>query len=216
MPTYFIPFSFLGHFGLTEDRKDHGSPGAFGTLSVLDRLRLDGKSFYLESFTSLGTPSTLSDSDRMALALDGVKQRHALTLVYIGEMDLLGHRYGPDSSEVRDGLEALDARLRIFASDVWAADPEATILFLGDHGMVPVNGGIDVRKAMVKRWQRTKLVPGRDFLYFLDSTICRIWWFSDIAEAELASMFTEEPIFYENGTVATKPSPRSGGFLGFV
>lgn len=66
------------------------------------------------------------------------------------ELDLVGHRYGPESSEIRTAVAELDNKIRNIEFD----------LLISDHGM----GTVTKRISM----------PETD-IYFLDSTMARYW-----------------------------------------
>jgi hypothetical protein len=205
MPVYHIPFPFLPYFSLTEDRMDHAEEGAFAVPTILDRLRSSGGSFHLGSFTALNRPDGRSDEGRLASAVRAADEGHDLYLVYVASLDTLGHQYGPDSNQLTTGLRELDGRLRRFTKSFRERDPSAVMLFLGDHGMVPVTDYVDVGRPLLRAARVMGLVPGRDFVYFLDSTICRIWWFTDRAREGLTSWFESEPALLGSGTLLDEP-----------
>ncbi|MGH9399614.1 MAG: alkaline phosphatase family protein, partial [Thermoanaerobaculia bacterium] len=63
-------------------------------------------------------------------------------LLFIGmsSMDLYGHKYGPDSREIADGMVRLDRTLERFWRwlDAWLASRRALVFLSADHGVTPI------------------------------------------------------------------------------
>ncbi len=64
-------------------------------------------------------------------------KRPAFLTVYFNDVDSAGHRYGPDSQEVRDAVAAVDDALAQLVSGVRAAGLENRVnyVIVSDHGM---------------------------------------------------------------------------------
>jgi predicted AlkP superfamily pyrophosphatase or phosphodiesterase len=177
---YCIPFSLLPYFNLTEDRVDHRCKGAFPIPSVLQLLENRGQTYFYDSFTALNLPPNGSDNDRMNIALRSAGTKdYALYFIYISLPDAYGHKYGPESSELRTALRYMDTRLEKFTGDFKKKVGDCTFIFLGDHGMVPVTRHFDARRIIFDISEKLGLKIKKDFLYFLDSTLVRMWFFSD-------------------------------------
>lgn len=183
MSTYCIPFSLLPYFNLTEDRIDHRCKDAFPTPSVLQLLENSGQSYFYNSFTALNLPPNGSDNDRMNLALRAVNRKdYALYLIYISLPDSYGHKYGPKSSELKTVLRDMDTRLEKFTGDFKKKVNDCTFIFLGDHGMAPITRHFDAKQIISDMSKKFGLKIKKDFIYFLDSTLVRLWFFSDRAK----------------------------------
>ena len=92
----------------------------------------------------------MMDSLTLAFALRGVESmqlgaaagRTDLLAVSLSTLDAVGHRYGPDSREVRDQMLRLDRYLGQFLDALFALRDSARIVFAltGDHGVTPFPG----------------------------------------------------------------------------
>ena len=180
---YNIPFAFLPFFNLTEDAAESSYQNNFKSISVISKLEKSGKSAGLDAFTSLGHTKNLTDTDRMSLAVEALKNSsHELILVYNSIPDHYGHMYGPSSSKLNNKLKDLDNSLYKFISDCKSINDNTTFIILGDHGMAVVKKHIDIKSIVDKIAHSQKLHAARDFVYFLDSTMFRMWFFSEEAQ----------------------------------
>jgi predicted AlkP superfamily pyrophosphatase or phosphodiesterase len=200
MSTYCIPFLLLPHFSLTEDQIDHRCKDAFPTQSVLQLLENRGQSYFYHSFTALNLPPNGSDNDRMDLALRAAgKKDYALYLIYISLPDSYGHKYGPESSELRTALHDMDARLERFTGDFKKKVGKCKFIFLGDHGMIPVTRHFDAGRVIFDISKKLGLKIKKDFIYFLDSTLVRLWFFTDRAKRLFSVALKESEKFNKHG-----------------
>lgn len=198
MGTYNIPPSFLPYFALTEDFHDYRDHQAFPHESLLSLLEKDNRSYCYESFTSL-TMDSGTQEDCLRTALDRAPDKtYSLYLVYLPAMDRLGHVYGPRSPELFHELAHLDSALRLFVQDFSDKRPDTTFVFLGDHGMHPVDRVFDARKEIRDIARRLGVRSPGDYLYFLDSTMVRIWFHSPRAE-HMRGKLLESRAFLKHG-----------------
>lgn len=73
--------------------------------------------------------------DRVEATLAAVRAaRRALVYLYLGEVDLVGHTYGPDSWQWGQTVEEVDAALAEVARRL---PPGTSLTVTADHGMVP-------------------------------------------------------------------------------
>ncbi len=63
----------------------------------------------------------------------------ALIYAYWGELDALGHVYGPDSEEYATSLRVFDELLEKFVSSLKEKDIEALMIICSDHGQISVD-----------------------------------------------------------------------------
>lgn len=201
MPAYFVPYSWLPLFALTEDRQDHRQPDAFPAPSILALLDEAGRTYCYETFTALGFHSPFrSDQERLeAVVRDAARAPKDLYLVYIATPDAFGHRYGPDSQEFRAILRRLDSDLEHFTRGLEQAAPGNRYLFLGDHGMLTVTRHLDAEKEITRLLQAARLRRGSDVVYFLDSTMVRLWALSGKAHSRLPEALSTSEVFGGNG-----------------
>jgi predicted AlkP superfamily pyrophosphatase or phosphodiesterase len=66
-------------------------------------------------------------------------ERPSLVTLYLNEVDLMGHWYGPDSAQVRDAIVQADAQLGRLVEGLATRGllARANILVVSDHGMAP-------------------------------------------------------------------------------
>jgi len=200
MSTYCIPFSLLPYFNLTEDRIDHRCKDAFPTPSILQLLENRGQSYFYDSFTALNLSPNGSDNDRMYLALQAAdKKKYALYFIYSSLPDTYGHKYGPESSELKTALCDMDAKLEKFTGDFKKKVDDCTFVFLGDHGMAPITRHFDAKRIIFDISKKLGLQIKKDFVYFLDSTLVRLWFFSDKAKQLFPVALKQSDRFNEHG-----------------
>jgi len=197
MGIYQIPFTILPYFSLTEDLVDHRQPHAFSSPSLLTLLDRQGRKYFYDSFTSLNTLSVGDDQDRINNVLKVVRGGdYDFYLLYISTPDSAGHKFGPNSPQLREKLKSMDSQLEKFSKSFMEKKPKTKFVFLGDHGMVPVKKHFNGKLNLENIFKDLKL--GKDYLFFLDSTIIRVWFFSDRARS-LRDDLIKSSSFLENG-----------------
>jgi len=201
MNIYNIPLPLIHYWALTEDKIDHRDPKAFNSPSIFSLLTKNNKSFYYDSFTSLNIPSNGSDKDRINMALNDMRNNNNnFYLVYISSPDSFGHRYGPNSIELKKELQKLDKDLKDYVYKALKFNSDSNFIFLGDHGMENVKEYFNAEKEILKIAKRNFLVLKKDFIYFLDSTVVRIWFFSTKAKEIFSKTLIFSDVFIKYGT----------------
>lgn len=197
---YFIPLDILDNFYYTEDEFDHSKRNAFKINSVLDILVNQNKSFFYESFTHLGFDSTFtSDEQRLDAVLSEIKkQNHELYLTYINSSDKYGHELGPTSPDMNKKLKLIDVMLEKFYQKAISFNKDLNFLFIGDHGMTSVKKILDIKEVIDHFATENDFKLGKDFIYFLDSTVFRLWAKS-MKFKESANILLAKDIFINNG-----------------
>ena len=171
MKPYWIPFEWLPLFALTEDRWPPTHPDAYGGNSIIREVHHNGKTVAIDSFTYLGGPRVPSDHHRMRLASRALDNHADLILVYLGSLDVVGHRYGPESSQMNAVLADVDTQLEAWIGEWTRKHPDIRILIIGDHGMHSVKGAMDAAEIV----HSIKEVAIEDCWWFVDSTMLRVW-----------------------------------------
>jgi hypothetical protein len=93
----------------------------------------------------------------------------SVLIVKLNSLDRLGHKYGPLSDIVAHRVGYIDNALRQL---VGALDSNTTLIVLSDHGMVPVEGTID----LINSLQKMELKAGRDYVAFIGATYASFWF----------------------------------------
>ena len=199
MRTYEIPLSLLHYFNLTEDLNDHRDKNAFKSESIFDLLEKNGKKCFYDSFTALGLPENGGDNDKLQLVLNQASHKDfQLYLIYNSKPDFLGHKYGVKSIEMKNGLNLLDKSLSDFTEKFIKKEPKTTFIYLGDHGMTNVLDHFNAQNEMLNLAKSHNLKLHTDYIYFLDSTIARIWFISKKAKV-LKDMMCNSKLFLMKG-----------------
>lgn len=203
LSVYNIPFNFLEYFNLTEDEfeldkidKIHNKESIFKLIS-----KLNGYS-YMGSFTSLGQKSNGDDKNRIRLAIKAFKNKKYIFFpIYISIADSYGHNFGPDSKEIKKELNRLDKLLEVSMNKFLNINKKTKFLFLGDHGMSKVNSTIDIQLQISKISKKYNLKQKLDFIYFLDSTLFRMWFFNNKSKKIFTDEISKNPLFNKNGFI---------------
>jgi hypothetical protein len=193
MPVFQIPLDQLHRFALTEDRRDHFGSRAFAVESLVDVMQTAGRRVYAGAFTAVGMPNG-DDANRVRLALDHVRDACDLYLVYLGELDRVGHHFGPDSTQRRETSCLIDAQIHSLRTAFESHFETVHWVILGDHGMMPVERRVDAGALVHAAAQRQGLKLHSDYLIFLDSTLVRLWPQTQQASHLLAQTLTSPPL----------------------
>jgi len=155
-------------------------------------IKLEGQDFPLKNFRHY----LFSNDERtIAFAKKSQKKRDVL-FTYLVQLDGLGHKYGPDSKEVKAHLNKIDALLEDFL-------PKDTAFLLhSDHGMVKVEKSINLWKKI----EDLGLELGKDYLFFMDSVMVRFWFFTKKAEDEIKNLLQKT-----EGKILTKADLKKHG-----
>jgi hypothetical protein len=164
-PASEIPFSMLGQFGFSM-KKLACEVGFSPSPTMFDALRMRNARFFFH-----GHPAyKVRIESVVSRYLDEEDGNNALAFLFIGDLDRVGHAYGPDSRERRAMLKQLDAGLARIHEEACRNYAKVDMLVFGDHGMVDVTGLLDLRGTIAE----AGLDPRED-AYFLDSTFARFW-----------------------------------------
>jgi len=109
--------------------------------------------------------------------------------LHIGDLDPVGHKFGPNSAELRETLSRVDSSIQEIWDFLRGKFDEINLIIFGDHGMVEVEKTVDIQVELDK----LNLKPEKDYIYFLDSTLARFWFKNEKAERKISSMLSEIP-----------------------
>jgi Type I phosphodiesterase / nucleotide pyrophosphatase len=168
-----IPFNLLKYFSLSMQVK-MDSPTFVKSDSIFDSLRNSGKTYLYH-----GLPDYKIDLDSIATRVEkDLVTPLDFAFFHIGDLDRVGHKYGPESEEIRAALKSVDKRIEQIYKVAKNRFEEIHLVIMGDHGMMEVRRHLDI-------WSELKKLPiklERDYLVFLDSTMARFWFSSTHAE----------------------------------
>ncbi len=212
---YEIPARLLGRFRATEGALDYQAPLAFGRESLFDLARAEGLDWDASAFVAFNRVVG-SDRDR-ARRLCGIAGRAggppALTLGYFGDLDRVGHGFGPGSPGLRDQLKKTGVLVAEVAEAFLGCG--GSVLLVGDHGMLQVEEHFDVLGALGDLGKGTRV--------FVDSTLCRFWFshagVRKVAEPLIRKALWPAPGFFLEGALADEmgvPQGPDSGDLAFA
>ena len=199
-----IPLNILDKVILTEDSINFEEYSKNIKSGFLYSFFKDGYHINWKYFTSLSNNSFGTDSTRLKHLLKHISDyKNSFIPIYISSPDAIGHKFGPHSKEIVKALEALDNDLKVFYNLCIDNDSKSCVCFLGDHGMEQVQEGINIEAIIHKISKDIGLKPQKDFYYFLDSTMIRIWWksnnknnFNKLQEALISSKQLQEKGYF--------------------
>jgi len=202
-PVYEIPLALLPRIALTEDLRELHLPGGSSVETIFDILRQQKKSFYFDTFVSLIMDMTDDDERTERLCRTFSRQKYNLYLIYIGDGDGTGHDFGPHSEQAREMNRRVDAHIKKLADVFFNQYPAGNLLAIGDHGMLEVERHINVDAKIFRAVKKASLKLQKDFDYFLDSTLARLWFHSERAKNAFQTLFSEDTELTSLGKLLT-------------
>lgn len=171
-----IPFRYLRYFDfrylwhLDDPQYCHGE-------TIFDFLRKQNRRWLY-----LGFPKTPSDAQTVVRRVHSADlSRVDFIFAMISNLDHAGHKFGPDSPQLSAAFELVDESLKDIFEHLKQRYGHIEFLVFGDHGMVAISGVVNVDAELKTCTAR----PGRDYVYFLDSTLARFWFFNETACREI-------------------------------
>jgi predicted AlkP superfamily pyrophosphatase or phosphodiesterase len=175
-----IPFKLISFFDLAEKYLLYEDKFT-GRRSIFTKLRNNDKSFFFH-----GAPTCPTGVEDIYKGL--VEADHPFDFIFLhaSVLDSVGHRYGPCSDEISSALRSVDH----FIKEIWTflkkRYGEFNFVIIGDHGMVKVKEIVDIEA----RINELDMKIGKDYIYFLDSTIARFWFFNKHAKQVITSVLS--------------------------
>jgi hypothetical protein len=196
VPTGNIPLHLLPLLFLAEDERPIHEPGSLGVESVFDLLRSSGLSYRYIMY-----PEVNCEDDRvLTLSMEALKEGYDCVFLQFSDVDLEGHRFGPNSEMRRRVAGEIDRKIRVLEKECDDLGLDASWLIASDHGMMEVATHFDVAAEVHATAHRMGWKHGRDYLLFLDSTMARIWGLSERSSPRLLDLFGG-PGFEEFGNI---------------
>lgn len=204
MSAYRIPLRTLSNYRLTEDRYSQSDERSFGSSSIFNIASGIG-GVYFGAFTSLRDKVSGNDESRLKLALENAgDERYCLYPVYISTSDSVGHKFGPDSDEMKKQACIIDQQLKEFIAEFKLKRKGAEFIIIGDHGMAPVKTKVDVAAEIKRIADECGCHEIDDYSYFLDSTFCRFWFKNAEIEKKMEGMLKVSSILTKSGEYIKK------------
>ncbi|MDP6057394.1 MAG: alkaline phosphatase family protein, partial [Pirellulaceae bacterium] len=189
-----MPFDWMPLFEYAEKRLPT-DPRYLSTPSIFNLLNDRNQHFLYHGFArpkrrfeilkrlwAMGVRGDLMESDRTMVEhvkVDLRRSRPHLVHMHFSACDWIGHRFGPDSVELKQAIRRVDELVAQVHDAARQSYRQVRILATADHGMVGVKRHHDMSTEVLDG------LPFRqpdDFLIFRDSTIARFWFFRPDAE----------------------------------
>lgn len=160
-----IPSKYLGYFR-TKLQRDYTKRNSIdGIKTIFDILREEGRSYDYYS-------PARSDEKQVKQTLKSVHEKNLadFTFLHLFSLDPIGHKYGPESEVTKRAVRRIDEYVgRIMDA---AKSGKMHVVLLSDHGMSPIKKYYDLMKVL----ESLPIDFGRDYFFFLDSTMARFWF----------------------------------------
>jgi predicted AlkP superfamily pyrophosphatase or phosphodiesterase len=177
--TAHIPFPLLQYIGFSKKCKMENSRFV-PSKGIFDILRDNGQKWLFH-----GPPKKGVDINSVVRCVnDNLAPPKSFAFLHIGDLDKVGHRYGPESREIKKVLKKIDKGIEQILNVAKKHFQFVHIVIIGDHGMMQVERTVDIGSAL----EELPIKLGRDYLFFLDSTMARFWFFSDKAEKLISEL----------------------------
>jgi len=168
-----IPFQLLKYFDFSEKYHTADSGAIPGHTTLFDHLRVAGKKWLW-----IGYPEwpcrTAPLLEQFYIRLAGDED---FIYLHFSELDWAGHEEGPHSEKQKQALREIDDAVQNIYVKLNQTFSGVKGVIFGDHGQVAIKQHFDV-EAILKS---TSLTLEKDFLYFIDSTQVRFWFFNERA-----------------------------------
>lgn len=175
-PIYDIPLEFIREISLTEDYVDMCNKDSLSVETIFDIMMTERRSFLYDTFASLRLDIGHSDGGRIKKMMSLVQNHnYDLNLLYLGKGDAIGHIYGPSSNERRQMVKRLDDEIRFITAFFHKKYKEVDLLLIGDHGMIDVRKYVNAYDKILLTAREKGLEVIRDYRFFIDSTMIRLW-----------------------------------------
>jgi len=208
MSIYNIPINQLKNFYLTEDQVDHFEGNFYPKTSLVGKILKKNYTINSDSWTYLGNQNQMNEIEtRNFLKEKNCSNEKEFLFSYIGTLDVIGHKYGPKSIEMKNALLDVDN----FFHDLYQVNKDNTLIILGDHGMKTVENSIDIIPIVKSMKKKFGLKINRDFNFFIDSTILRIWINHDSKEKAINYLKNQELLTKNGKVINVKVSKKEYG-----
>ena len=169
-----IPLYLLPLISITEDQKYINKPGSFKVESIFDVFHRVGISYLYLMFPVVNCQDD-EVYERTINHIESGKNTIDVYFLQFSDTDFYMHKYGTESILRRKVVGEIDRKIR----DIWdVANRErggATLVIVGDHGMMDVKEYFDVATIVQQEAKAVRLKHSQDYFLFLDSTFARIW-----------------------------------------
>ena len=179
-----IPFDFIDFFELSADKYTMDDK-KFPLDNFIKKLNHLGIKYSMNTFTGLNYKSS-TDNERIELFKKEITDKSlGYHFLYLGEIDFLGHKYGPTQLKKSKELLNFDEKIKGIITSIKSISKNIEIQLIGDHGMSEIQSTYNIEAEINSFFKLHKLKRVKDYIYFLDSNYLRVWFFSDMKTNKL-------------------------------
>jgi len=169
-----IPANMLGYF--ESSQPSITEPSVLPVPTLFDILRKEGKRFVFL------TPHKGNDQMVFKTAYKFLEnRREEFWFIKFGLIDPIGHKYGPNPEAIGQYLKDVDYLVHKLHLRFKEKFKSGIFLVLSDHGMNQVHMTVDIKKKL----NNLNLTIPKDYIYFIDSTMARFWFFNEKAKKSI-------------------------------
>ena len=170
-----IPSKFLSQFRLTEDHYPYNHPIAFNTPSIFNKLKENGKK-YAYFFDDLRVKKFgLSRDERFEMLKSLFGSDYDVYFYADSEIDAITHVHGTSKDARKDVVKKVDSMLRELHDKFVLNHKRGVTILFSPHGMLDVNKYFSPEESMLQFFKKNNLKILQDVVYFIDSTMVRVW-----------------------------------------
>jgi hypothetical protein len=176
--THNIPFKIIDKFDYTLKRSMFDEH-AFGEIPTLfDVLRKNDIEYACVDSADLGFMDYFGSSERIRGKLLRILNEFGndieFTYIYLHHLDNFAHRYGIASPRFMKELRKMDETVKLIVEKMRQRfGDDLRVIILSDHGMVDTQEFVSFENLIKDRGF------GDDYMFFLDSTMVRFWYFNE-------------------------------------
>lgn len=172
---YKIPLQYLSKLMPTESKYRYDSLKFGGDKNLFQILSKNDLSYDINDFVQYNKIKGSDEErlERLKIKISSKKLKD-FTLLYIGYGEV-AHYEGTESDRFKKIMTEYDKKLESIYETLKNNYDNYELVILGDHGMIDVNEYIDIRNMIRKINEKFKLQDTRNIMYFIDSTMLRVF-----------------------------------------
>lgn len=199
---YRVPLEILEQFEPTESTFEYDSYDFGGDKNIFVKMKQNGISYDLDDFVKHNKIKGL-DKDRFNNLQIKIKEKKLkdFTMIYCSAAEV-AHFYGTNDKRTGSSLSDFDYMIGELHESLTREYSGFQLMIVGDHGMIDVKDSVDILSEINKIKVNNKLQLGEDFIFFIDSTVCRLWYrnkdmqniFESILNEKLQGLYEDDDV----------------------
>jgi hypothetical protein len=178
-----VPLRHLPLLDVSEKRDIYAPGGILGSTSIFDLLAERQTDYAVYSYHQGSNPHLIG-----LMETELRRKEKSFYFLYLDGVDGFLHGHADDPSASNACLDRYSSMIAGIFEVASANYSDVRLHVFGDHGMAPTRHSVDIQA----RLDRLSVRAPRDYLFVLDSTMARFWFFSEAARRQVTSIFTDE------------------------